>query len=51
METATEVADQTNIGFGVSAHNDYFAVELSYRAAFGDDVNVQGGGLAIRLKF
>jgi hypothetical protein len=51
MKTATEIADQTNIGFGVSAHNDYFAVELSYRAAFGDDVNVQGGGLAIRLKF
>ena len=51
LTTTTEVADEASLGFGLSAHNDYFAVELNYRGAFGDDVQVHGGGLAVRVRF
>ncbi|MDB2668855.1 autotransporter domain-containing protein [Alphaproteobacteria bacterium] len=51
LTTTTEVSDEASLGFGLSAHNDYFAVELNYRGAFGDDVQVHGGGLAVRVRF
>jgi hypothetical protein len=51
LSTTKEVADEASLGFGLSAHNDYFAVELNYRGAFGDDVEIHGGGLAVRVKF
>ena len=43
--------DQAEIGLGFAAHNDYFAFEFNYRGQFGDDTEVHGGGLTIRLLF
>jgi uncharacterized protein with beta-barrel porin domain len=51
LKNNEDIDDAASIGFGVSAYNDYFAIEFDYRASFGDDVETHGGGLAVRLKF
>ena len=51
LQTAEEMEDKAAIGFGISAYNDFFAIDFEYRGAFGDGVETHGGGLAVRLKF
>lgn len=46
-----EPSDSVDIGLGLAAHNDYFAFEFNYRGKFGDDEEVHGGGISIRLLF
>lgn len=47
-----EIDDQIIIGFGLSGHNDYFAIEAGYRGTFGDDdTDTHGGGVTVRLNF
>ena len=51
LVTDDELADMAELGFGIAAHNDYFAFEFNYRGQFGDDTEVHGGGVSIRLLF
>lgn len=51
LKAADELADMAEIGFGIAAHNDYFAFEFNYRGQFGDDTEVHGGGITVRLLF
>ncbi len=51
LENFVESEDALDIGFGVAAHNDYFAFEFNYRGQFSDGVATQGGGVSIRLLF
>ena len=46
-----EASGVAEIGLGIGAHNDYFAFEFTYRGQFGDDVEVHGGGISVRLLF
>ena len=51
LKTDDELADMAELGFGIAAHNDYFAFEFNYRGQFGDDTQVHGGGVTVRLLF
>lgn len=51
LQAADDLDDVAELGFGVAAHNDYFAFEFNYRGQFGDDVETHGGGVSIRLLF
>ena len=46
-----EPGDSVDFGLGVAAHNDYFAFEFTYRGKIGDDEEMHGGGISIRLLF
>lgn len=43
--------DSVLFGIGLSAQNDYFALEFTYRAEIADSYEVHGGGLGVRLRF
>lgn len=51
LKATDELNDMAELGFGIAAHNDYFAFEFNYRGQFGDDTEVHGGGISIRLLF
>lgn len=51
LQAADDLDDVAELGIGVAAHNDYFAFEFNYRGQFGDDVEMHGGGVSIRLLF
>lgn len=51
LKADDELDDMTEIGFGIGVRNDYFAFEFNYRGQFGDDTEVHGGGLSVRLLF
>ena len=51
LQGSDVMEDQSEVGFGIAAHNDYFAFEFNYRGQFSDDTQVHGGGLTVRLLF
>ncbi len=51
LENFAESEDAIDVGFGVAAHNDYFAFEFNYRGQFADGVETHGGGVSVRLLF
>ena len=51
LTTDETLADMAEIGLGIAAHNDYFAFEFNYRGQYGDDTEVHGGGITVRLLF
>ena len=51
LTSQDEPTDSVDFGLGVSAHNDYFAFEFTYRGKIGDDEEMHGGGISIRLLF
>ena len=51
LKADDELADMAEIGFGIAAHNDYFAFEFNYRGQYGEDTEVHGGGISVRLLF
>ena len=51
LESYIESEDSVDLGVGLAAHNDYFAVELNYRARFADGEQRHGGGVSVRVLF
>ena len=51
LTSQDEPTDSVDFGLSVSAHNDYFAFEFTYRGKIGDDEEMHGGGISIRLLF
>ncbi|MGC6535332.1 MAG: autotransporter outer membrane beta-barrel domain-containing protein [Parvibaculales bacterium] len=46
-----EPTDSVDVGFGLAAHNEFFAFDFNYRGKFGDGEEMHGGGISIRLLF
>ena len=51
LKNYDEPEDRALLGFGLSARNDYFALEMRYSGSFGDDGDSHAGGLGVRLYF
>ena len=51
LKSFIEPEDAIDLGFGLAAHNDYFAFEFNYRARIADDEETHGGGVSVRVLF
>ena len=50
LKSFIEPEDAIDLGFGLAAHNDYFAFEFNY-ARIADDEETHGGGVSVRVLF